>query len=238
MAHYLHPSFHIFDANEKFFISSHERKIELTLKFEQRKKVYELIKKIKNNEGKLKLPLSKYSMFEQKIIKILMKYGFFIEQRQQASSVMVDNIYKLCAPPALIDILSETSNIRNIAEIDYESSSMIFDNETSQHVYVYVLPHQMYITPMRHEYLEQSTPHNRLLLKYAAYVLLDKLRNNELPLEFDHIIAINLDNYENILKVVKISDITPHNFESSFLADKHLCGYTYTTNYDFLLQSD
>ncbi|GAA0362280.1 hypothetical protein [Bacillus horti] len=234
----LDPTLHIIDTEKDFIVTTNEINLAFHLGDPERKKIYELLKHIENQQS-ISENMHSLQTFEAKFLKVLLNKGVAkIEtEMEQESSKEAFPFQEIVGPKSFLAILQEhlpfSCELNLATELNGSAQLFISNNDTKQDkLFVYIYEDFLYLSLEECPYAQGGTESD-IQLEYAAYVLLEKLEKGKLDdLNTDALLKIDLAIYTNDIKKLATRNIHEAQLLDSFLNEGRLTGHSIQVDYE------
>ncbi|NDI36716.1 hypothetical protein [Chengkuizengella sediminis] len=223
---YIEPTLHIVDIDSDFILTTKDKNLKMNLNDKQKELTYQLLKTIKLNPNISPL-LEDNKSFESKMLQVLMKNNMVSLEHDQEEYADLKGINCIHGPLALLkSIQQQLSEKSQIIEDELGQTLCLHNNVMDgKEVYVYVCKDSLYITTKPSNKLNNYTIDSVMMDQYAAFVFLEKLRDDVLDINDVHIIKIDLTIYNNEFDYLITEQVNELNYSNSCLVDYKLSGY-------------
>ncbi|WP_096156417.1 hypothetical protein [Bacillus sp. FJAT-45066] len=222
---YLHPTFYIIDTENDFYMCTKDVNLKIGLNKLQKEKVYHLVEKLKkHSDGDVTEQLDP---FELQIFQLLIKKKFYIYHVKRERAY-IPAIRSITGPTYFLEVVKKEWEMEESLSVLTEDTLHFTHHEREEKQFdltVHICENTMYIYKNENIKVEKSKETiNRQLLRYAAYVFVEKLESDNLNMEDleRNLLKIDLSMYTNEVENVPFTFITYENYLSSYWADKNL----------------
>lgn len=229
------PSLHIIDTPQTFIITTQQKNLKANISQQQRQQTYTLLQQLKDGEDP-QTYLDDPTCFEAKMIKLLLHHQLisYTGPKHHQQQAVWQSIPTLVGPSAFLELVSTHLPVPHTLERDGEYTLLSPENSShrGERMYIHVSNRCLYLDREPLSRKVQNDIPALPFLRYATYVFLEKLENEELQHSDDELIKVDLTLYTNEITRIQKRKIDETCFEHSLYAEETLSGYRLTVDYE------
>lgn len=219
----LDATLYIIDNENGFYLCTKDTNLKLQLNDAQKYQTYQLIKRLKSNRFELDGTLFEGTSFEAKLIDILVRKKI-IKSITTETGIEGFPIRHLYGPVGLLELVKQEAQLSGKVHTASNGSFLeVSGRMTDQDVYMTLTEGAIYLSAKRLSE-EPVQEVNANYLKYAVFVILEKLDMNLLKRVENEIVHIDLELYTNSMRSIVLEPIDYTNFVDSYYAEHTLSG--------------